>query len=88
MACGHKHDALVVQRWYDDGSTDRTFAAATDGQVRLTVVIAPALPWPLFPPGERPRCSKILKGSAGDHVVIGELHKTGTSVEAASCLPA
>ena len=30
MACGHKHDALVIQRWHDGGSQDRTFAPATE----------------------------------------------------------
>ena len=75
MACGHKHDALVIQRWHDDGSLDRTFAAATDGQVRLAVDDRPDLLWPQFSAWRTPRCSKILQGAAGDHIVIGELHK-------------
>jgi hypothetical protein len=72
-ACGSGWGAtLLVQRWQDDGVPDLTFASATGGRVELGVEHRPEFRVDRW--GEA-RCRAILRGPAGDHVVLGDWNK-------------
>jgi len=72
-ACGSGRGAtLLVQRWQDDGVPDPTFASATGGRVELGVEHRPEFRVDRW---EEARCRAILRGPAGDHVVLGDWNK-------------
>jgi hypothetical protein len=55
--------SVLVQRWLDDGKTDRSFAPAGNGRIDLGMSTE----------GERsPQCRNVLRGVEGDYFVIGD----------------
>ena len=71
-ACGFGAATLLVQRWQDDGTPDPAFASVTGGRVELGVEHRPAFRVDRW---EEARCRAILRGPAGDHVVLGDWNK-------------